>query len=135
MQSLRGDKAAKAEAETSDDDHDDDDADEEEEVEQDGLKAFKEIEGECKLVLIVRTDLGMNKGSSPLTPFPSNFHIHTITKQNPLFRRQNRRPSLPRHVIQLQSPHLKRTASLAVTAVGIHRASENRSAGKFRRAA
>lgn len=63
--SLRGDNAAKAEAETHDDDDgDDDDADEEEG--QDGLKAFEEIEGECKLVLIVRTDLGMNKGS----PFP-----------------------------------------------------------------
>lgn len=68
MKSLRGDNAAKAEAEAETNDDDDDDADEEEG--QDGLKAFEEIEGECKLVLIVRTDLGMNKGSSfpPLLP-------------------------------------------------------------------
>lgn len=59
MRSLRGDKAAKAEAETNEND---DDADEE--VGQDGLKVFEGKGGECKLVLIVRTDLGMNKGSS-----------------------------------------------------------------------
>ena len=65
MRSLRGDKAAKAEAEANDED----DADEE--LGQDGLKAFDEIEGECKLVLIVRTDLGMNKGLSlPYFPRP-----------------------------------------------------------------
>ncbi|MCJ1343254.1 hypothetical protein MMC31_001447 [Peltigera leucophlebia] len=63
MRSLRGDKAAKAEAETNDDDDgDEEEEEEEEEKEQDGLKAFEDIQGECKLVLIVRTDLGMNKG-------------------------------------------------------------------------
>lgn len=47
----------------------DDDADEE--VGQDGLKVFEGKGGECKLVLIVRTDLGMNKGSSvPYFPHP-----------------------------------------------------------------
>ena len=66
MKILLGDEAEKAEAESIDDDDDD-----EEEEEQDGLKAFEKIEGDCKLVLIVRTDLGMNKGSSPCAPsFP-----------------------------------------------------------------
>ena len=63
MKSLRGDKALNAEAETSDDD-------DEEEEEQDGLTAFEGVEGDCKLVLIVRTDLGMNKGFSPLLSLP-----------------------------------------------------------------
>ena len=45
---LLGDKAAKAEAETDDDDTADEEMEEEEEEEQDGLKAFEEIEGECK---------------------------------------------------------------------------------------
>lgn len=73
MRSLRGDKAAKAEAETNDDDDGDEEEEEEEEKEQDGLKAFEDIEGECKLVLIVRTDLGMNKGSpAPLPLLPTS---------------------------------------------------------------
>lgn len=64
MKSLRREKAVKAEAETSDDDDDD----EKDEEEQDGLTAFEGVEGDCKLVLIVRTDLGMNKGSSSISP-------------------------------------------------------------------
>lgn len=65
MKGLRREKAEKAEAETSDDD------DEKEEGEQDGLTAFEGVEGDCKLVLIVRTDLGMNKGSSSISPLLS----------------------------------------------------------------
>lgn len=65
MKILLGNEAEKAEAGSIDGD------DDEEEEEQDGLKAFEEVEGDCKLVLIVRTDLGMNKGSSPCSPsFP-----------------------------------------------------------------
>lgn len=67
MKVLRREKAGKAEAETSDDDDDD----EKQEEEQDGLMAFEGVEGDCKLVLIVRTDLGMNKGSSSTSPFLS----------------------------------------------------------------
>lgn len=63
MKSLRGDKALNAEAETSDDD-------DEEEEKQDGLTAFEGVDGDCKLLLIVRTDLGMNKGFSPLLSLP-----------------------------------------------------------------
>ena len=66
MKSLRREKAVKVEAETSDDDDDDDDDDDEKG--QDGLTAFEGVEGDCKLVLIVRTDLGMNKGSSSISP-------------------------------------------------------------------
>ena len=61
MKGLRADKAEKAEAESSDND-------EGEEEGHDGLNAFEGVGGECKLVLIVRTDLGMNRGSSPLIP-------------------------------------------------------------------
>ena len=68
MRGLRREKAVKAEAETSDYDDDDDDDDEKEEDEQDGLTAFEGVEGDCKLVLIVRTDLGMNKGSFSISP-------------------------------------------------------------------
>lgn len=84
MRSLRWDKAAKAEAKTNDD------ADEE--VGQHGLKIFEGIGGECKLVLIVRTDLSMNKGlslsllptylipySSPKPPTP----LYITTKSSP----------------------------------------------------
>lgn len=80
MRNLRGDKAAKAETEI--DGGDDADEEEEEEGEQDGLKAFEDIEGECKLVLIVRTDLGMNKGSSPLPHSPYLPHPYHA-KQTP----------------------------------------------------
>lgn len=125
MKSLRREKAMKAEAETSDDDDDNEEAEEE----QDGLAAFEGVEGDCKLVLIVRTDLGMNKGFSSISPF-----VPPSAKPIP-FRRQNRRSSLPRHIIQLQSPHLTATPSLALAAVGVHRASENRGTGKIRRGA
>lgn len=123
MKGLRGDKALNAEAETSDDD-------DEEEEEQDGLTAFEGVEGDCKLVLIVRTDLGMNKGFSPLLSFPSPSYAKLVP-----FHRQNRRPSLPRHIIQLQSPHLTRTPTPALAAVGIHRADKNRCTGEIRRGA
>lgn len=62
MKGLRGENSVRAEAETSDDD---------DEEQQDGLTAFEGVEGDCKLVLIVRTDLGMNKGSSPISPLLS----------------------------------------------------------------
>lgn len=129
MKILHRDEAEKAEAESIDGDDDD----EEEEEEQDGLKAFEKEDGDCKLVLIVRTDLGMNKGSTPCAPsFP---HSSQAKNPPPPSHRQNRRPSLPRHTVQLQSPHITRTPSPAITAVGIHRASENRCAGQIRRAA
>lgn len=129
MKILLGNEAEKAEAGSIDGDDDDD---EEEEEEQDGLKAFEEVEGDCKLVLIVRTDLGMNKGSSPCSP---SFPHPSQAKKPPPSHRQNRRSSLPRHTVQLQSPHLTQTPPPAITAVGIHRASENRCADQIRRAA
>jgi PTH2 family peptidyl-tRNA hydrolase len=50
------------------DTEDDDDSDEE----QGELKDFPENKEECKLVLVVRTDLGMGKGVSLLCPFDSS---------------------------------------------------------------
>lgn len=49
------------------DDGDEDEAgeeEEEEEEEQSGLKSFEGNREECKLVLVVRTDLGMGKGTT-----------------------------------------------------------------------
>lgn len=111
MRNLRGDKAAKAETEIDGgDDADDADEEEEEEGEQDGLKAFEEIEGECKLVLIVRTDLGMNKGSSPC-PIPLTYHIPTmLNKPPPAQAKSPPKPHTPRYTITKSSPH---THSLA----------------------
>lgn len=129
MKGLRLETAVKAEAETSDydDDGDNDDDDEKEEDEQDGLTAFEGVEGDCKLVLIVRTDLGMNKGS-----FSLSLILSPSAKPIP-FRRQNRRSSLPCHIMQLQSPHVTATPSPALAAVGVDRASENCGTGKIRR--
>lgn len=88
MKVLLGNEAEKAEAGSIDGDDDD-----EEEEEEDGLKAFEEVEGDCKLVLIVRTDLGMNKGSSPCSPsFP-----HPSQAKNP--------PSPPTGKIAAQASH------------------------------
>ena len=56
MAHLKGDKdAAGAE-----------DGESDEEGAEGQLKAFEDAAGECKLVLVVRTDLGMGKGSSTL---------------------------------------------------------------------
>ena len=53
------------------------DADDSEDEEGgEGLKAFEDVPGECKLVLVVRTDLGMGKGSSSV-PFPSLASVST----------------------------------------------------------
>lgn len=54
---------------------------------------------ECKLVLVVRTDLGMTKGLS-LSPFPSSIHPSTYLY---LFScRQNRSAMWPRNTSMLQ---------------------------------
>ena len=45
-----------------------DSAEEEEEQQQGELKAFEGNREECKLVLVVRTDLGMGKGASDPLP-------------------------------------------------------------------
>lgn len=48
----------------------DSDAEEEQDEKQEGLEGFKDRAGEaCKLVLVVRTDLGMTKGKT-LSPSP-----------------------------------------------------------------
>lgn len=76
-----GGKKQVKDSEDEDEDEDDEDesesdeAEEEEEEsaqEQGGLKTFEENWEECKLVLVVRTDLGMGKGIyTPLPPPPS----------------------------------------------------------------
>lgn len=105
MKILLGNKAEKAEAGSIDGDDDDD----EEEEEQDGLKAFEEVEGDCKLVLIVRTDLGMNKGSSPCSPsFP-----HPSQTKNPPPLPQAKsplKPPTPHCTTTKSSPHTNTSA-------------------------
>lgn len=58
------------ENESGDDDDDDDDGDEYEDSST--PSEFPEHKEECKMVLVVRTDLGMTKGASPflLPPLP-----------------------------------------------------------------
>jgi PTH2 family peptidyl-tRNA hydrolase len=57
----------KAASDDNDDDDDDDDlSDEDSEVDDSVPADFKDNNEECKLVLVVRTDLGMTKGISSL---------------------------------------------------------------------
>lgn len=77
-------------------DEDEDETDEEEEEQQDDLQGFEDAGNEeCKLVLVVRTDLGMTKGISfhPVLP-PS----HSLTNAIHLFPQSN---------IPLPSPQAK----------------------------
>ena len=64
----RGVKDSEDEDEDEDEDEeeeeDEEEDEEEEEEEQGALKAFEGNKEECKLVLVVRTDLGMGKGKS-----------------------------------------------------------------------
>lgn len=74
---------------------------------QKGEARAAETGEECKLVLVVRTDLGMTKGMySNLYSIPT----YITTPQNPTNfskPRQNRRPSLPRNPSMLQkSPQI-----------------------------
>jgi len=64
---------------SSDDDDDDDDVNRGEEGEQGELKSFDGNSEECKLVLVVRTDLNMGKGpsSSSSSSFSPSYHLHS----------------------------------------------------------
>ena len=72
MESLNrgeGKRERKLGKEEDEDDDDDDDSEEEDEKEQGSeLSTFPENKEECKLVLVVRTDLGMGKGISFFRP-------------------------------------------------------------------
>jgi PTH2 family peptidyl-tRNA hydrolase len=62
---LSGVSRAKGKDEAEDEDEDDDDDDGEEEEEEESIEGLKSFDGnteECKMVFVVRTDLGMTKG-------------------------------------------------------------------------
>ena len=73
------------EEEEEEEEEEDDSTDEHEEEDvHGGLKTFADNTEECKLVLCVRTDLGMGKGTSFSAPSPATFaflppHTHTRT--------------------------------------------------------
>jgi hypothetical protein len=91
-------------------------------------------------VLVVRTDLGMTKGTTPHPPFPtSHSTMRQTTQTNPrLSSRQNRSTMLPRHARMLQIPAPHRATLPAVprgpnpAAVGAPRAGQDRRAGQER---
>lgn len=109
MTSLRGEKRVGDEegSGSGSEDESEEQDEQEEEEEQGGLKTFEGNSEECKLVLVVRTDLGMGKGTynprynfytlyAPLSSLsksipPSNppsalpFPPHHTTQLNPLF--------------------------------------------------
>lgn len=96
--------------------------------EQEGLKVFEDEGGECKLVLVVRTDLGMGKGECCclsihfvsfqrhdlcfqsfslqccLNHIPPQLRLSSRHASDPPTPRQNRSTSLPRHPRLLQIP-------------------------------
>lgn len=91
-------KKDKKGAETSDES-----SDEEEDEEENNGDLATEFPGhneECKLVLVVRTDLGMTKGTLYTLPQSPNLYYIYLT---PLFR-QNRRTMRPRDSSLLQAP-------------------------------
>lgn len=75
MTHLKGQSGGTKQVKDSEDDDESEDEDGEEEwdlgQEQGGLKPFEENREECKLVLVVRTDLGMGKGNRPFPPIPT----------------------------------------------------------------
>jgi hypothetical protein len=104
----------KVHADSSDDQADDEDeADEDEADEEDGLelKDFKDSSEEVKLVLAVRTDLGMGKGRSP-----SSSTCFAIAKLDG--HRQNRGSVLACHACMLQIPPQSRHVRTHAQAMG-----------------
>lgn len=69
MTRLKGKKRVKdseddeSESESGSDESDESEDADEESAEPDGLNEFEDSKEECKLVLVVRTDLGMGKGT------------------------------------------------------------------------
>ena len=94
------------------------------------LKAFEDVKGECKMTLVVRTDLQMGKGALLHSICSLSTLASSVTKRlfaSPSHRtrpdlltvcRQDRRSMLPRHPCQLHDPpsaasHLVSSPTLA----------------------
>jgi len=82
---------------------DDSDSEEDEEEEQD-LKSFEDEDEECKLVLVVRTDLGMTKGTfhPQRSPNPTLAQLHSTTTTITINNTTTNTPPYPH---QAKSPH------------------------------
>lgn len=84
-------------------DEDEDGSEEEEEEDTAELATFEGNHDEVKLVLVVRTDLGMGKGTLSLSfQLGSTSKIKSLLIQICYYYRQNRRAMLPRHARMLQ---------------------------------
>ena len=109
--------------------------------EQGGLKSFEDNREECKLVLVVRTDLGMSKGTPEHLPSPSPIALndshplhppstHPPTHLTPTHpHRQNRRPMRPRHPRLLHAPPRPRPRVPAPPPLGSDGPGEDRAPG------
>jgi hypothetical protein len=94
------------------------------------VKAFEGSREEVKLVLCLRTDLGMTKGTSTSSPPPS---ARNPTKAHTnLLPRQNGSTSLPRHARMLQIPLVHPLRRITTKTVGERRAGESCVAGQER---
>jgi hypothetical protein len=105
---------------------------------RDGLKVVRKEEKlqqwensmeECKLVLVVRTDLGMTKGVSTHSP-PCPIHGLPLTVSP---HRQNRSPVLTRDASMLQDIPARRSKLANPAALGEGRASKSGAASEVRR--
>lgn len=126
MRGLRGEKGEEGSSE------DEDEEEAERDSEGDGsLSAFKGYAGECKLVLVVRTDLGMTKGNRSNPPCPKT----PTTNDPPPPSRKNGSPMLPRHPLQLQISLRHPILRSPPAPLGIHRPGQSSPASRQRRRA
>lgn len=122
-------------------DSSDEEAESEDESENEGngdeLKEFDNSE-DVKMVLVVRTDLGMTKGMLNLTNWQALLRRCSRGVKRPnmlislLLFRQDCRPSFPRFPRMLQIHHHKPAQVHDPFALGKHRTSEDRAAGQIR---
>jgi hypothetical protein len=111
----RKEKAAEESDESSDEEDDNDDT---------APADFKGNHEECKMVLVVRTDLGMTKG---MLQIPAHYEEHILT-----LLRQDWRTMWTRDTGLLQAFPPHRTELTGLTAMGITRSGKGGSAGQKR---
>lgn len=91
--------SSEEESEAEEDDKRDEGFEDEEDADGKELKAFEDVKGEVKLVLAVRTDLGMGKGMC------TSFLDHFLLCADPVYRfRQDCSSMLPCDARMLQVP-------------------------------
>lgn len=105
--------------------YDDESEEEEDESEEGEIADFSANTDDVKLVLVVRTDLGMTKGTPPSL---SQTSLHDRRSSN-TSRRKNSSPMLARHPLRLQNPQHARALARPTPPVGTSRPSQDRAAG------